>query len=678
MSEDEGTPLFSDLSSEKLSFPKDGQVSKGAGRRSGFHEQVLSRAQTTSSDVPYVSRHFTMAPGELAAYLERKGISYKTTDTHFVVENCPFCHPIKNQTDNQFKLYIKSSSGVFHCFRCSAGGSWWKFRQRIDGVTAASVQSFVQERERGFGPVSSLSPKASDISSNNGTLPRPDNKTLDEMVKLLVSSTRLGVLEYLVEKRKLTSEVILKYRLGAVLRYFRTREVPSQPSEENCVVFPTIDQDGNLLRLKIRSLVEKSNQLFLPRGGARALFGMHTVPKNSSVILITEGEFDAMAAHQETGLPCVSLPNGANSLPPEVVESLEDFETVYLWLDDDVPGQNAAQKFARKLGLRRCFNIKTRTTSGGRSGEGPKDANDALIAGMDLMALVQAATRVPHEEIITFRDLRDDVLRELENPRQVEGIGSECFPGLTQLLKGHRSGELTLFSGRTGIGKTTFLSQLSLDYAAQGVPTLWGSFEINNVRLAKALMTQFFTSRTQRPAVELVPCFDEWAELFEALPIFFLKFSGSVPVDRVLDAMEYANYVQDVSHVLLDNLQFMTSGQGRGMDRFEVMDDAIRRLRSFSTSAGAHVTLVIHPRKEARGEELSLSSIFGSAKATQEADNVVVLQHGEEDPPDIRRVEVLKNRFDGHIGKFTVVYDTNRKLYIDTTRGGSKQKRAVE
>lgn len=37
------------------------------------------------------------------------------------------------------------------------------------------------------------------------------------------------------------------------------------------------------------------------------------------------------------------------------------------------------------------------------------------------------------------------------------------------------------------------------------------------------------------------------------------------------------------------------------------------------------MTLVIHPRKE-RDDELTTSSIFGSAKASQEADNVLIIQ----------------------------------------------------
>lgn len=57
-------------------------------------------------------------------------------------------------------------------------------------------------------------------------------------------------------------------------------------------------------------------------------------------------------------------------------------------------------------------------------------------------------------------------------------------------MKGHRRGELTIVTGGTGVGKTTILAQLSLDVAMQKVPTLWGSFEIRNPRLARTMMMQ--------------------------------------------------------------------------------------------------------------------------------------------------------------------------------------------
>ena len=51
-------------------------------------------------------------------------------------------------------------------------------------------------------------------------------------------------------------------------------------------------------------------------------------------------------------------------------------------------------------------------------------------------------------------------------------------------------GEFSLVTGATGSGKTTFLSQLSLDFLAQGVPTLWGSFEIKNEIFLETMVKQ--------------------------------------------------------------------------------------------------------------------------------------------------------------------------------------------
>ena len=51
------------------------------------------------------------------------------------------------------------------------------------------------------------------------------------------------------------------------------------------------------------------------------------------------------------------------------------------------------------------------------------------------------------------------------------------------------------------------------------------------------------------------------------------------------------------------------------------------RFRNFATQYNCHVTLVIHPRKEKEAEELTANSIFGGAKASQEADNILIIQH---------------------------------------------------
>ena len=75
-------------------------------------------------------------------------------------------------------------------------------------------------------------------------------------------------------------------------------------------------------------------------------------------------------------------------------------------------------------------------------------------------------------------------------------------------------------------------------------------------------------------------------------------FLLSEDVEKVLDAMAYAVYVHDISHVIIDNIQFMIGTMGGGLDRFAKQDQCIEMFRKFATLHDVHVSLVIHPRKE--------------------------------------------------------------------------------
>ena len=183
--------------------------------------------------------------------------------------------------------------------------------------------------------------------------------------------------------------------------------------------------------------------------------------------------------------------------------------------------------------------------------------------------------------------------------------------------------------------------------------------------------------------------------------MYFMRFFGSSSVEQVLDAMDYAVYMHDVQHVVLDNLQFMLTGQSEKFDRFELQDRAISEFRHFATHRNVHITIVIHPRKESHLAPLSVSSVFGSAKATQEADNVVILQAptapavqggmgsdssgwmrqkvseegGEFDK--YRRLQVMKNRYDGEVGLIPFVYDRPTGRIQEVDKEGNVKHRAV-
>lgn len=482
-----------------------------------------------------------------------------------------------------------------------------------------------------------------------------------------------SVFAYLTETRGIRRDVLQKYGVGAIEQPFRD-ENGDQVSAK-CISFPwmarhhDLDAMGvvyddadvgapngdknlfNVIRLKIRAVDDKSKQRLVPKGGSWGLFGWNTVPTASEEIVITEGEFDAMAVHQATGMPAISLPNGCQSLPPSVLPLLERFSKVYLWMDNDASGQANVEKFASKIGVTRCYIVRPSARSVAGALKPVKDANDALLAGLDLTQIVSAAERIPHSQITTFDELRREVYEEILNPLRACGVQSRTLPSLNRLLKGHRMGEVTVLTGPTGCGKTTLLSQLSIDLCGQGVSTLWGSFEIKNTRLIHKMLNQLAGRSLQGD----IKAFEAAADKFEALPMYFMRFFGSTDVDEVLDAMEYAVYAYDVQHILLDNIQFMMAGQGRGFDKFERQDAALDKFRKFASQKNVHLTLVIHPRKEQEDVDLTLTSVFGTAKATQEADNVLILQRTR----GKSKLDVRKNRFDGTLGSIPLGYDSD-------------------
>ena len=87
----------------------------------------------------------------------------------------------------------------------------------------------------------------------------------------------------------------------------------------------------------------------------------------------------------------------------------------------------------------------------------------------------------------------------------------------------------------------------------------------------------------------------------------------------------------------------MTSKDARDGDIFRVLDTAIHKLRQFASTFNVHITLVIHPRKDDESQLLTLASVFGSAKATQESDNVIILQNNG----IVKYLDVRKNRWGG-------------------------------
>ena len=149
--------------------------------------------------------------------------------------------------------------------------------------------------------------------------------------------------------------------------------------------------------------------------------------------------------------------------------------------------------------------------------------------------------------------MKDDIINRIFNFKEIAGVKNWYFPWFNDLLKGFRRGELTILTGQTGAGKTTFLSQYTLGFAEAQVPTLWGSFEIKNEVMGTTMLSQF----AKLDLTTWTELLNKYIEEFDTLPLQFMKFYGATDPEELFATMDYSVYEHDIAHIVLDNLQFM-------------------------------------------------------------------------------------------------------------------------
>lgn len=467
---------------------------------------TCSRVFSQSSHVK--SKESTELKANIMSFLyKNKQRPVPTSEKNVILTNCPHCMLIRKKS---FAAYLNLQNGTYSCQTCKTKGSFPEFSRTL-------LRKVAKSEENGLSVLST-----SDFLGTGNSEGHHFNRSREEIEDYSLDLTKdSDMLEQLKEQHGLEKDTLELYKVGLC-----------QLEDKVCLTFPQTtltydptDTTGEQLfkldtvRLKVCDMENPSVLLQVDpplhsKESTAGLFGYQTAPADSDTLILTRREMDAMAAYQATGIPAVSIPTPNYQLQEFVLPLLERFSRIYIWLDSDVDGQLAAERFAHKIGDSKCLIVNNRSTDK----ETPLNAYEALKQDKDLTKMLKSARRIKHDQIVDFQDLREEVYNEILHPDQTRGVQSNDLPGLNSIMKGHRSGELTILTGPTGAGKTTIISQLSLDYCQSGVPTLWGSFEIMNKRLAKKMLYQYAGKD-----ISLDPeCFDEVADKFQQVIQIYL------------------------------------------------------------------------------------------------------------------------------------------------------------
>lgn len=233
--------------------------------------------------------------------------------------------------------------------------------------------------------------------------------------------------------------------------------------------------------------------------------------------------------------------------------------------------------------------------------------------------------------------------------------GWEC---LDKYIQGVRKGELTIITADTGVGKTTFCTQLVVNCAMQGVPA-W----INSWEMKPEVITRKLASIVLRSPMKMRPFtpqenhhFDIWARQYK---LYINENTIGTDINALSSQLIRAKDL-GIQVVMLDHLDYLVVNHKEKLH--EAIDETVKKLHELAFSLSMHFLLICHPRQSVtNNEELGLHSLKGSSSIKQYADNVIILHRcSRTDPqssPNKLKVRIAKNRMFGVEGATYLFYN---------------------
>lgn len=207
---------------------------------------------------------------------------------------------------------------------------------------------------------------------------------------------------------------------------------------------------------------------------------------------------------------------------------------------------------------------------------------------------------------------REDVIDEIFGEGQSSGF---TLPW----MKSHdlfrvRPGEVSVWAGFNGHGKSFVTGQVMLSLMRQKQKTCIASFEMPPRKTLKRMACQAITTR--HPTEQAV---NRFLDLFEG-KLFLYDQLGEVTPDRILGVIYYCAEKLGVTQFVVDSLMKVVSDEDdyNGQKRF------IGKLCSAAKDLNIHIHLVHHSRKrEDEGKRPGKQDSKGSGAIVDQADNFI-------------------------------------------------------
>lgn len=403
---------------------------------------------------------------------------------------------------------------------------------------------------------------------------------------------RSAVVKYLTETRLLTPETLQAFRIGE--------------ARDN-ILFPFYDDEGELVMVKYRSIREK--KIGVTEANMRpSLFGWQAVGPRERTVAICEGEIDAMTLH-EYGIPALSVPFGGGagekqSWIEHEYDRLDRFDTIFVCMDQDAPGQEAVAAIIDRLGRHRCRIVELPH----------KDANECLLNGVPqgvIRAAFESAKSKDPDHLKNIGDVAEAVIAAMGRDDSNYGIKTPWEKVKTLRF---RPSEVTVIAGVNGHGKTEGVNQLAIDAVSQGYRVCVATLELTTEQLGMRLKDQVCAN--PNPTPEYVAKAFRWL----SQGMWTYEPTGTADVKTMMEVLAYARNRYGIDLFVIDNLTKLNIN----LDDFNNQRNFLDTVTEFAKTHKTHVFIVAHHKKmQDESTPGGKFDIKGSGAITDLADNVI-------------------------------------------------------
>jgi replicative DNA helicase len=289
-----------------------------------------------------------------------------------------------------------------------------------------------------------------------------------------------------------------------------------------------------------------------------------------------------------------------------------------------------------------------------------------LLDGINIISSDSFKSNVVKSSEAFFEEIRD--LHSGHSINKAIPAGWKAFDGL---LGGFRSNELSILTGETGSGKTTWAANLGYRFSKAGHPVLIASFEMKPMAIIRKMIQMdngypFHDLKKQELESSL--------KAISSLPLHFIDVYGEIGISELRNSIYYAKRRHGIKLIILDHLHFFLKYSG-DHERLAI-DQALRDIKAWAMQLDIHIVLIVHPTKLTYDNKVvHLNDLKGSSSLKQIPDNVLSIwrPRGEDDlkkPQGEVILYILKCRADeGDEGKVILTFDKRSQSYEDSGPG---------